>query len=301
MIQIPEYFKEKARRRFGSADPQWIENVPDTLYECIEKWQLREIEVVADLSINFLCYAKSSYGDVVLKIEGPHPERRTEMIALGLYNGRYACCPLEIDYERGAILLERILPGTTLRRGATEEEQLRIGARLIRDLPIPVDSDVLLPRYRDWLDNAVRTVKENHRPSMSFKNSIDAAVELAEEISMTEGYLLHGDLHHNNILLDSNGEWRVIDPQGVRGAPVLECGRFIQNHSVDGDDNLCLEKAHATINYLSAALEQSKRTVWIAFYILHVLSFCWGYEMNYTREVLERGEKECAAILHSLP
>ena len=44
--------------------------------------------------------------------------------------------------------------------------------------------------------------------------------------------LLHGDLHHDNILRKGDRDWVVIDPQGVVGAGFLEAGRFLQNHVI---------------------------------------------------------------------
>ena len=114
-------------------------------------------------------------------------------------------------------------------------------------------------------------------------------------------FLLHGDLHHDNILLGESGVWRVIDPQGVVGAPVLECGRFIQNHVVGENDRLDLQKAHAAIGFLAEVIEQPVRQVWIAFFILHILTFSWGYEMNYESRLLKKGEDECAATQESIP
>jgi len=44
----------------------------------------------------------------------------------------------------------------------------------------------------------------------------------------TQDKLLHGDLHHDNILLGQSG-WKAIDPQGYAGDPVFEVGAMIYN------------------------------------------------------------------------
>lgn len=44
----------------------------------------------------------------------------------------------------------------------------------------------------------------------------------------TQDVLLHGDLHHGNIL--SNGTtWKIIDPHGYVGDPAFEAGAMIYN------------------------------------------------------------------------
>ncbi|ETZ04729.1 aminoglycoside phosphotransferase family protein [Holospora undulata] len=46
--------------------------------------------------------------------------------------------------------------------------------------------------------------------------------------SLIPDILLHGDLHHNNILQNADG-WFVIDPKGVIGKPAYEVVAFIRN------------------------------------------------------------------------
>ena len=41
--------------------------------------------------------------------------------------------------------------------------------------------------------------------------------------------LLHGDLHHQNILFNENKGWKAIDPKGIIGVPVMELARFLDN------------------------------------------------------------------------
>ena len=301
MVQIPECFKAKARRQFGKKGPEWVNSLAGTLSECVDRWSLSDLVVVGDLSVNFLCYATSKHGDVVLKISGPHSERYTEMIALTLYDGRHACRCLESDRELGAMLLERIRPGHCLRSAVPKDEQLRIGAQLVRDLPIPIETNVPLPSYSDWIERAIRTVHTEYRPSQELRKTLDAALQLFTEIPNSNRCLLHGDLHHDNVLLASDGGWKAIDPQGVIGAPVLECGRFIQNHVVCNDNVLDLHEAEATIDYMAGVLEQEPRLVSIAFLVLHVLSVCWGFEMNYTAERQQKGVEQCAALLGIIP
>jgi len=44
--------------------------------------------------------------------------------------------------------------------------------------------------------------------------------------------ILHGDLHHDNILQDK-GSWKVIDPHGVIGFPINEGWAFVQDAECD--------------------------------------------------------------------
>jgi streptomycin 6-kinase len=47
--------------------------------------------------------------------------------------------------------------------------------------------------------------------------------------SQTSVRLLHGDLHHYNVLLDANRGWLAIDPKGVIGELEYELGAVLRN------------------------------------------------------------------------
>jgi len=299
-MQIPEYFLCKAARQFGDAGPGWVRQLPALLARCEDQWQLTDCVPADSLSINLVCYARSAmYGDVVLKIEGPHTERFTEMTALRLYAGHYVCTSFAMNEEIGAILLERIVPGYDLRKVPDKRKQLEIGAELVAKLPIPLDKTHGLPYYGDWVTKAIATVHAQYNPSPRMITLMDATADLFREICPGDEphYLLHGDLHHENMLRHHDGTWKVIDPQGVIGAPFLESARFIQNHVIDQNDVFHRDMLDDTVAYFAARLGESKYTIASAFFILHVLSTCWGYEMNYEDHRLAKLIDECEALL----
>ncbi len=60
---------------------------------------------------------------------------------------------------------------------------------------------------------------------------IDRAQRLYGELAASQGrrVLLHGDLHHYNILEDAGRGWLAIDPKGVVGEPAFEAGALLRN------------------------------------------------------------------------
>jgi streptomycin 6-kinase len=297
MFEIPACFQRKAARQFGDAGPGWVQELPAIVSHCLGRWELSDCRPIDDLSINLVCFATSpTYGEVVLKIQGPHTERYTEMRALELYGGQRACRCLECDYERAVMLLERILPGNTLRSLAAKEEQLAMGTEMLVELPVPVDRAHGFPRYQDWIAHAFAVVERDYGPNDAIRDLMRSAWELFREADDGEPFLLHGDLHHDNILRAGDGAWKVIDPQGVIGSRIFECGRFIQNHVID-DAGIDRQQALHTIAYIAERIERPARHVAAAFYILHLLSYCWGVEMNYARDEVARGMRQCAEIL----
>jgi len=235
-LNIPHEFTQKAQRTFGVRGERWLKGVPALLGRCQEKWQLSNFEPIDELSINLVLFAHSAvYGDVALKLEGPHDERHTEAEALRLYDGASACRCFDVEGDAEALLLERLKPGHTLRSLAAPEAQVDVAVDLVTRLPIALPGSHIFPLYAEWIERAFARTRDEFAPSAEFSELMNAAETLFREIdaSSSARVLLHGDLHHDNILAAENGQWKAIDPQGAVGVHCLESARFIQNHAVD--------------------------------------------------------------------
>jgi streptomycin 6-kinase len=65
---------------------------------------------------------------VILKLGMPHPELSSEIAALRLYDGHGIAQLIEADPERGALLIERLLPGGMLLDLTDDDAATRIAA-----------------------------------------------------------------------------------------------------------------------------------------------------------------------------
>ncbi|MBI2267684.1 MAG: hypothetical protein HYU64_21380 [Armatimonadetes bacterium] len=299
-MDIPEYFLEKATRQFGDLGPAWVRELPLFFTRCQDKWRLSECRFIDDLSINLVCYAKSEqYGEVVLKIQGPHAERSTEIVALQLYNGRHSCRLHAVDTSIPAMLLERILPGSCLKSLEDKDKQLEIGISMISDLPIPLKADNGLPNYSTWLDNATTRMYREFKPDSTMKSLLTIARGYYEDIEPQREplALLHGDLHHENILRRGDRDWVAIDPQGVVGAAFLEAGRFLQNHVIPEEEPIRLDETAAAIAAVAKGLRKPWHRIAKTLFILHLLSLCWNCEMRQEPRMLDIEKQQCLQII----
>ena len=91
--------------------------------------------------------------------------------------------------------------------------------------------------------------------------------------------LLHGDLHHENILLSGHERWVAIDPKGVIGDPVYEVGAAIRNPIPD-----LLRNPHAKsiiqkrMKICADVLGFEYKRIFEWVYVQGVLSACWALE-----------------------
>lgn len=241
-FELPAQKREAIVAEFADSGKKWVDDYPELLTACVQRWQLKLTGMASTgLLINVIFYAESDTGEpVVLKIGHPHPEQKTEMIAMRAYQGRYAANILGWDGESGALLMERVIPGKKLRDVSNDIERSRIRINLINDLPLAVSDTPGLPSFDEWIHRAFRKFRRSSKQlSDEATQEFMSYIELAETLfakllhKHPETYLLHGDLHHENILLDEERGWLAIDPKGVVGPKVMECGRYLHNFIED--------------------------------------------------------------------
>ena len=280
-LQLPQRFRDGIWRFFGDTGKRWLTDLPRLISTCTELWQLEAVNPVDDLSVNFVGFTHSRlYGPAVLKIGVPHPELYSEIQALELYNGRNICRRYAADLDAGAMLLERVIPGDDLTSIPERDTQIDIAAHFMSCLPVPIGGDYGFPTYEEWTTKAFARMRREGKAN----NTLLAAAGLAEEVlkklerSDRPRMLLHGDLHHWNILKDGDSSWKVIDPKGVVDVPCLECGRFILNHISETEPEERADCLENLANKISSAIGESPRTVIECALVDFSLSRSWTLE-----------------------
>ncbi|MGM0410585.1 MAG: aminoglycoside phosphotransferase family protein [Bacillota bacterium] len=296
---IPEFFKDKIIRVFGQKGNKWLSELPDIIDKSKQKWDLSNLSIVKDLSFNFICTAKSSiYGDVVLKIAIPSTEFITELKALSYFKDDLICQVYDYDKERGTILLERIIPGDNLLT-ANNDKWLEIAADISYKLPVEIEDNDLFPDYKDWINKAFNRAKKENKMDKDMLNLIDKAETIFYDIEKMNyrKVLLHGDLHHWNILFNENKGWKAIDPKGVIGISVMESARFLDNQITITESLGDFRALDNMISVFSNKFSESKLIVAQNLFILLVLSTCWSYENHFPKKSsLKHREEKCRFV-----
>ena len=282
-MEFPPVLIEKVHRIFGDKGRQWLPGLPDLIVQCREKWGLRECVMCGNMSMNYIEFATLESGEsVALKVGVPHAELFTEMEALRLYGGGRAARLLDADRELGAILMQRMRPGTMLWQLGDDREATRIAAQLMGELTVPAPAAHELPSFAQWVERAFRLTRTEWDPQERMpRDLIDRAEEAFAWVARSGGdeVVLHGDLHHENILLDEGSGWTAIDPKGVIGVPCLEVGRFVQNQlpeelSAERREGMVCER----VRILSDGLGYAPEMLSASALVDCVLSHCWSFE-----------------------
>ena len=282
-MDLPERFQQQVRATWGARGARWLEGLPDLLEECLERWSLSLEGPLPELRYHYLAYVRTADGkDAVLKLGVPDRELITEVQYLRAARGGPVVKLWKADPERGALLLERIRPGTPLSSLGDDEEAARIGARLIREAQLsgPFRGD--FPTLADWA-RAFSRLRGRFGGSTGPlpERVVGRAETLLTELSAPgpEPRLLHGDLHHANILQRGEGDWAVIDPKGVIGDPAYEAARFQHNPiSAVLSWNQPGDVVRRRLLILEEVLNFDRQRLLGWAYVDAVLSACWSLE-----------------------
>lgn len=205
----------------GSADELQLR-----LSERVLDWRVSVEEIVQTAS-SVIAFGRRGRQPVVLKVVKRPGDEWFSGQVLRAFAGRGVV--RAIEHADGAVLLERLVPGCSLvEAGIGEDEATAIIAGVVgRTSPGPPPRTS--PTVDEW-------GKGFDRYTASSRGGIpEPLVEAAHRTyahlcaSQATTRLLHGDLHHHNVLLDSDRGWLAIDPKGVVGELAYEAGATLRN------------------------------------------------------------------------
>lgn len=277
---LPEQFVQTQIELYGDTGSAWLANLPALIAECERRWSLTIQPPFTGLSYNYVVPATTADGTAaVLKLGVPNPELTSEIEALRLYDGHGICRLLAGDAERGILVLERLQPGVMLSTLADDGQATAIAAEVMRQLWRPVPPDHPFPTTAKWAKGLERLRAAFGGGTGPFPaNLVEQAERLYTELlaSSAEPVLLHGDLHHFNILRATRQPWLAIDPKGVVGEPAYEIGALLRNPT----DELVLDRRVQArrVDQLAEALNLDRARILGWGIAQAVLSAWWNYE-----------------------
>jgi streptomycin 6-kinase len=310
-VQIPTALIQRVERVHGAAGRQWLAKLPDLLSACCTRWSLELDQPFENLSYNLVLPGRISPGrisralfdgvtgstQIVLKLGVPCRELVTESAALALFQGVGAVRLLDYDSVGGALLMERVTPGTSLHNlqrnnedkkdniNKCDAEATRIAAALMRRLWREPPANHPFPSLEIWFEAFKRLRTRFAGGTGPFPGKLIAAAEkvFADlSASSDRSVILHGDLHHENILYSQKGEWLAIDPKGICGDPGYEIGSFMLNQLPAGEPAATIE---LTMEILSRRLSIFSEELGIGIDRLARWAFChamlsalWDFE-----------------------
>ncbi|MFZ0062670.1 MAG: aminoglycoside phosphotransferase family protein [Pyrinomonadaceae bacterium] len=184
------------------------------------------------------------------------------------------------ESEDGAVLLEQLTPGNQLVelvRDGDDERATGILADVMKQIANHA-APAGCPSVLDWargFDRYLNTA-DKQVPAALVHKAQQLYLSLATSSSRT--MLLHGDLHHYNVLFDVKRGWVAIDPKGVVGELEYEVGAILRNPWEQANSFASRPEVERRLRILSDALQLDYRRSLQWSFAQAVLSAIWDVE-----------------------
>lgn len=272
------------RARIGlEADP-WLRRVPAFLREVTARWDLTLGEPFTGGVIGFTVPADrgAEAEAVVLKLSYPDGWFADETRAIGEVDGEGMVRLLD-HHADGAQLLERAVPGTSLLDGCAEPEGNERAAGVLQRLwrPDPGGFVSVADEVSRWADSM--PLRHVQQMSPFERPMLDLAVETLRDLAATQGetVLLHGDLHHGNVLSAEREPWLAIDPKPLVGEREFDITALLRDRRqdvlADPDPHARLQRRFDQLCDLFGCDRRRLRDWSFAILVDYAL---WDYETN---------------------
>jgi len=231
---ITEEFARNVEGVWGGDGARWLAELPSILRRIAADWDLTP---GAPFELSYHYVAAVTRGDgtpAVLKLGVPTGTSLAEEApALAAFAGRGAVRLLRADLSRGALLLERVSPGWRARDlvPGRDHEATSAAAGVMRRLHVPPPPGHTLPDLVTQAAAFDRYAAVHGEAGPLPLDLVVRAGALMRELcaSATDRVVLHGDLHHDNILRAEREPWLAIDPQPLAGERAYDIGPLVRD------------------------------------------------------------------------
>lgn len=236
--------------------------------EYAQQWGVKLGARAEETHASTLYHGWRGVAPVILKIGKPHTEEARNSAVLEAYQNYGGITVLEAE---GPAVLMPLLSGihlTELTEAGDDEQATEIFCAVMQKL-----HRAKIPAGTPKLERLDAHFDGSNIPA----TLLDPARQLFRQLCQTQQgqVLLHGDLHHDNIMQDINRGWVVIDPKGYAGEAEFDCGCYLRNPIARPD--IALDPAIMTRRIEQIAdltgLNADRITAWA--FAMAVMSACW--------------------------
>jgi streptomycin 6-kinase len=240
---------------------RWLASLSGLIAELTERWELELGDPLPSSSLGYVVGATRAGSEpVVLKLtypDGWFPERVAALLA---WDGEGAVELIDHD-PRGAMLLERAVPGTPLADGP-DERALLIASDVLQRLWIPAPAGITaaIDEVGRWVATFRQRNDSLGRPLS--EELLDDAVGRMRDLAASPGdpVLLHGDLRAGNVVAAAREPWLAISPHPLAGDRAFDVAALLLDLRDDPVDATTLRRRFELLAERLACDDERLRT-----------------------------------------
>lgn len=239
----------------------------------LTSWGLTPDATPFDTLHSWVLHVRADGAPATLKMRKPESDETLTAAMLSYYGGQSAVRLLSAEGD--VVLMERACGSRSLWEmtlGDRDGEATGILAEVLSGLHAP--RTLAHPHGLTPLDEHFAPLLTRAHADVRLNRARDVARELLA--SSTCPGVLHGDLHHNNVLFDAARGWLAIDPKGLLGDRAYDIANLICNPWPHGRVAHDKERAQRCASICGARLGLDRRRV-LAYAVAHAgLSAVWS-------------------------
>lgn len=280
---IPDDLAKRVTAAFGQRGVDWVDRLPRLLADLRGQWQLADVgPPFPGASTSFVAPVVGPSGaHLVLKVSPAPVSLGHEALALEHWSGRGAVLLEEVDLARGALLMERAIPGASLLALAKTDDRAatEVASRVIAELKAAGAPPSELPTTESWLESLEAPFVRN--ASRQLQDACREAGTVGTDLLRTHGdrVVLHGDLHHGNMLSVAGERWIAADPKGLVGPREVEPAALLRNprdYLLGRPDPVALIRDRVSVLAERLAYDAGRIVQW--GFVCAVLAAAWACE-----------------------
>ncbi len=260
----------------------WFFNLGYLERSLMDKWGYDEVVERIFTKYHYLAVVKNKETQAVMKY---YLDEKTYLAQLeGMKLLSTISVPIihqcDDDY---VMLMEHAAPGVSLNTVGDDQAETKIFIDLIKR-----EKYQLPQTYEKHQSMWLTTLKKHvHLEGVQLAHDLMAAI-----MKSKNEVLIHGDMHHENII-KYGYDWKVIDPFGIVAHPYFEICSFLKNNL---NHKHLEEQLVDRVELISESLGYKKKMLYEATYVYFVLSNLWhleddgqmSFEMNHLIEIVRK-------------
>ena len=266
-----------AMRDRGDDWAAWVDRLPALARDLLDEWDL----TVDGALMNGFCSlvvpvltADRERSVLKLHTDADADESDFEHLALQHWHGNGTVLLLRADPRRRAMLLERLHPRDLTTIG--DREACEVVGGLYGRIHVPA-----LPQLRtitSYVERWTADLEALPRDAPIPRRLREQCVSLVRDLvadPASVGVIIHGDLHHHNVLAADREPWLVIDPKPMSGDPHYEPAPMLWNRwdeIVAGNARENLRRRFHTLVDV-AGLDEERARDWVVVRMVHNMSW----------------------------
>jgi len=223
------------------------------------RWRLTPDGEPFETHSSWFCFVRRDHDRALLKAFKPGSDEAPSARYLAVHRGSGTVRVLESD--AAAILVERVFPGTRLTRLPADGRD-DAACHIICDTIEKLQSSAV--EISGWPGHDQHLAAFQRYPISPLTPEIVARAEsLFRELDASQSgrVLLHGDLHHENILFDEARGWLAIDPKGEIGEIAYELAAPLRNPLDDPDQFMSPSQMDRRVSIYCERLKLDRKRV----------------------------------------